>query len=64
VGSREVVLDDARAIERHARAAGVLAKLDVWPGMIHVWHLFASVLDDGQRAIEDLGAFIGRWTKE
>ena len=46
VGSREVVLDDARAIERHAREAGVLAKLDVWPGMVHVWHLFASALED------------------
>ena len=63
VGSREVVLDDARAIERHAREAGVLAKLDLWQGMIHVWHLFASVLEDGQRAIEDLGSFIRQWAK-
>ena len=64
VGSREVVLDDARAIERHAREAGVLAKLDVWPGMVHVWHLFASALEEGQRAIEDLGSFIRQWAKE
>jgi acetyl esterase/lipase len=64
VGSREVVLDDARAIERQAREAGVPARLDVWPGMVHVWHLFASALADGQRAIEDLGSFIRRWTKE
>jgi monoterpene epsilon-lactone hydrolase len=64
VGSREVVLDDARAIERHARQAGVLAKLDVWPGMVHVWHLFASVLEEGQRAIQDLGSFIRQWAKE
>jgi len=63
VGSREVVLDDARRIERHAREAGVLAKLDVWPGMVHVWHLFASALAEGQRAIEDLGSFIERWAK-
>jgi phosphinothricin tripeptide acetyl hydrolase len=64
VGSREVVLDDARAIERHAREAGVLAKLDVWPGMVHVWHLFASALEEGQRAIEDLGAFVRQRAKE
>jgi acetyl esterase/lipase len=64
VGSREVVLDDARRIERHAREAGVLAKLEVWPGMVHVWHLFASVLDEGQRAIEELASFIRQWTKE
>jgi acetyl esterase/lipase len=64
VGSREVVLDDARAIERHAREAGVLVKLDVWPGMVHVWHLFASVLEEGPRAIEDLGSFVRQWAKE
>jgi acetyl esterase/lipase len=64
VGSREVVLDDARAIEKHAREAGVLARLDSWPGMVHVWQLFASVLEEGQRAIEDLGSFIRQWAKE
>jgi monoterpene epsilon-lactone hydrolase len=64
VGSREVVLDDARAIERNARDAGVEAKLDVWPGMIHVWHLFASTLEEGRRAIDDLGSFIRQRTKE
>jgi phosphinothricin tripeptide acetyl hydrolase len=64
VGSREVVLDDARAIERHAREAGVLARLDSWPGMVHVWHLYAPVLAEGQRAIDDLGSFIRQWAKE
>jgi acetyl esterase/lipase len=64
VGSREVVLDDARAIEKHAREAGVLVRLDSWQGMVHVWHLFASVLAEGQRAIEDLGSFIRQWAKE
>jgi acetyl esterase/lipase len=58
VGSREVVLDDARAI---ARQAGHSATLDVWPGMVHVWHLFASALAEGQRAIEEIGSFIQRW---
>jgi len=64
VGSREVVLEDARTIERHAREAGVLVKLDVWPGMVHVWHLFASALEEGRRAIEDVGWFIRQWAKD
>lgn len=64
VGGREVVLDDARAIERHARAAGVAVRLDVWPGMVHVWPLFASVLEEGRRAIEDVAAFVRERTKE
>jgi acetyl esterase/lipase len=64
VGSREVVLDDARTIARKAREAGVPAKLEVWPGMIHVWHLFASVLEEGRRAVDDLGCFVRQWAKE
>jgi acetyl esterase/lipase len=64
VGSREVVLDDARAIERHAKQAAVPVQLDVWPGMVHVWHLFASALEEGQRAIEELSSFVRERAKE
>jgi acetyl esterase/lipase len=63
VGSREVVLDDARSIERRAREAGVPVRLDLWPGMVHAWPLFASVLEEGRRAIGDLAAFVRQWTK-
>jgi len=62
VGSREVVLDDARAIARRAREAGVRVELEEWPGMVHAWHLFASALEDGRRAIEALCAFIREQT--
>jgi acetyl esterase/lipase len=64
VGSREVVLDDAHAIERRARAAGVPARLEVWDGMIHAWHLYAAALEDGRRAIAELGAFVRNHTQE
>jgi epsilon-lactone hydrolase len=64
VGSEEVVLDDARTIARRAREAGVAAQLDVWPGMVHVWHLFASALEEGRRAIEALASFVRQWAKE
>lgn len=64
VGSREVVLDDARLIERRAREAGVHVRLDAWPGMVHAWHLYASVLEDARRAIEDVGAFVRQWAKD
>jgi acetyl esterase/lipase len=26
--------------------------------MIHVWHLFASMLDEGQQAIDRIGEFV------
>ena len=32
--------------------------LKVWDEMIHVWHLFAPILDEGQSAIEEAAAFI------
>ena len=64
VGSREVVLDDARTIVRRAREAGVPAELQVWEGMVHAWHLYASALEEGRRAIADLAAFVRRHAKE
>ena len=45
-------------------AAGVPARLEVWEGMIHAWHLYASALEDGRRAIAELGAFVRNHTKE
>lgn len=64
VGDREAVLDDARAIAKHAVEAGVPVRLDLWPDVVHAWHLFASALDEGRRAIEDLASFVRRWTKD
>jgi acetyl esterase/lipase len=64
VGDREVVLDDARAIARRAREAGVPAQLDLWPDVVHAWPLYASDLEAGRRAIAELAAFVRRWTKE
>jgi monoterpene epsilon-lactone hydrolase len=57
VGSEEVLLDDAVGLAEQARAAGVAATLEIWPDMIHVWHWFFPMLDEGQRAIEGAGAF-------
>jgi epsilon-lactone hydrolase len=58
VGDAEVLLDDSARLSDRARAAGVQTKLEVWPEMIHVWHLFASFLPEGQQAIDSLGIFI------
>jgi len=55
VGSDEVLLDDARMLERRAREAGVDARLEIWDGMIHVWHAFYQILPEGEEAIERLG---------
>ena len=58
VGSAETLLDDAVRIARRAGAADVSVSLEIWPHMIHAWHLWAAQLDDGRRAISAAGAFI------
>jgi epsilon-lactone hydrolase len=58
VGSAETLLDDAVRIGRRAGAADVQVKLEIWPHMIHAWHLWAAQLEAGRRAIASAGAFI------
>jgi epsilon-lactone hydrolase len=58
VGEAETLLDDATRITERAKAAGVQVNLEVWPDMIHVWHLFAPVLPEGQQAIDGIGKFV------
>ncbi len=52
VGAREILLDDAVALARAAGHADVEVDLQVWPGMVHVWHLFAPHLDEATQAID------------
>jgi acetyl esterase/lipase len=58
VGSEEVLLDDARRLAERAERAGVQASLEIWPDMIHVWHWFFPMLDEGQSAIDAIAAFL------
>jgi acetyl esterase/lipase len=58
VGACETLLDDAIRLAREAGAADVRVDLQIWPEMIHVWHLFHPELSAGKRAIEAGGAFV------
>jgi acetyl esterase/lipase len=51
VGAAETLLDDAIRLAGVAGAADVPVTLEVWPEMIHVWHLFHPHLTAGRRAI-------------
>jgi acetyl esterase/lipase len=62
VGTAETLLDDASRLAERARKAGVNVTYDPWEGMIHVWQLFAPMLDEGKQAIEKFGAFIEKQT--
>jgi acetyl esterase/lipase len=58
VGAAETLLDDAVRLAATAGAADVRVDLEIWPEMIHVWHLFHPELKAGSRAIEAAGAFV------
>ncbi len=51
VGSAETLLDDAIRLAQVAGAADVAVDLQIWPEMIHVWHLYYPDLSAGSRAI-------------
>jgi acetyl esterase/lipase len=58
VGAAETLLDDAIRLARVAGAADVRVDLQIWPEMIHVWHLFHPELKAAQRAIDEGGTFV------
>src|SRR5713101_3453824 len=62
VGEAETLLDDSTRLADRAKAAGVSAKLEVWPEMIHVWQVFASFLPEGQQAVDGIGGFLKEHT--
>jgi epsilon-lactone hydrolase len=58
VGSDETLLDDAVRFAAAAGAADVAVTLEIWPHMIHAWHLWNAQLDAGRRALASAGAFM------
>ena len=64
VGAAETLLDDNLRVAETARSAGVDVKLEVWPDMIHAWHVFAPMLEEGRRAIDRIGGFVKDLTHE
>ncbi len=62
VGDHEVLLDDSIALHAKAKGCGVDSTLEIWPEMIHVWHVFHPMLDEGKQGIERIGEYLrGKW---
>src|SRR3954470_16136757 len=47
VGAAETLLDDSIALARKAGISDVRVNLQVWPEMIHIWHLYHPMLAAG-----------------
>ena len=58
VGSAETLLADATRFAAAAGAADVAVTLEVWPHMIHAWHLWNARLEVARRALASAGTFI------
>jgi monoterpene epsilon-lactone hydrolase len=58
VGTAETLLDDSTRLAERARKAGVKVTLQPWENMIHVFQLFAPMLDEAQQAIDKIGEFV------
>src|SRR5215469_12943598 len=58
VGSAETLLADATRFATAAGIADAAVTLEVWPHMIHAWHLCNAHLDAGRHALASAGRFI------
>jgi monoterpene epsilon-lactone hydrolase len=62
VGQREILLDDAVRLAERIIAAGGSATLAVWDEMTHWWQLFAGLMPEADRALDELAAFVRQVT--
>ena len=58
VGEHEIIRDDSVSAAARARADGVDATLEIWPGMFHVFPSHEPLLPEGRKAIEHIATFI------
>jgi monoterpene epsilon-lactone hydrolase len=58
VGSDETLLSDSTRLAGQGRKAGVKVTLDVWENMWHVWHMFAAIMPEAKRAVNEVGEFV------
>lgn len=58
VGSHEVLLDDATRLAARLAYCDVAVRLEVWPRMPHVWHLYSGMLSEGWDALRQAADFV------
>ena len=58
VGSKEILLDDAKRLKQAADEADVDCTLTIYPGMWHNFHMFSHWVDTAKRALRDIAKFV------
>jgi acetyl esterase/lipase len=54
----EMLFDDARRYVNKARAAGSPARLQIWPGLLHVWQILNPEVPEAMEAFAKIGDFV------
>jgi acetyl esterase/lipase len=57
-GGDETLLDDARRLDSRATKAGVDARLDVFPGMLHTFQMAAGRAPEADDAIRRMAGWV------
>lgn len=58
VGEHEMLRDDSVRVAKKARADGIAVKLEVWPGMFHVFQSHEPLLPEAREAFEHMAEFM------
>ena len=58
VGEHEMLRDDSVRVAKKARADGIPVKLEVWPGMFHVFQSHEPLLPDAREVIAHIAEFM------
>jgi acetyl esterase/lipase len=58
VGTDEFLYSEAISLEALAKKAGVDITFEVWDEMIHIWHFFYPMLQEGREAIARIGTYV------
>lgn len=58
VGTEEILFSDAVRLTEKLQSYKVRARLRVWEGQVHVFHLFHSILPEAREAIKEIAEFI------
>lgn len=58
VGSKEILLDDAKRFKELADEAGAKVTLSIFPGMWHNFHMFNHWVEDAKTAMQDIARFV------
>ncbi len=58
LGEHEMLRDDSIRVAKKARSDGISVKLEIWPGMFHVFQSHEPLLPEAQQAIEHMAEFM------